>query len=75
MELYFNRKSLSHFKVDEESRTITVHLIGGDSFTAKFDYTQDFESRKSTLLKMFATSNPYCGVAWYSDETNKIYFG
>ena len=74
MELYFTRESLSHFKVDEEDQTIIVHLIGGDSFTAKFDYTQDFVSCLSTLLKMFATSKPYSGVAWYSDKTNKIYF-
>ena len=75
MELYFTRNSLSHFKTDEEKSTITVYLIGGDSFTAKFDYTQHFVSCKSTLLRMFATSNPYCGVAWYDDKTNKIYFG
>lgn len=75
MELYFTRKSLSHFKTDEEKSTITVHLIGGDSFTAKFDYTQDFLSCLSALLRMFATSNPYSGVACYNDKTNKIYFG
>ena len=75
MELYFTRKSLSHFKVDEENLTITVHLIDGDRFTAKFDYAKDFTSCQSTLLRMFATSCPYCGVAWYNDKTNKIYFG
>lgn len=75
MELYFTRKSLSHFESDDEKSTITVHLIGGDSFTAKFDCTRHFVSCKSTLLRMFATSNPYSGVAWYDDKTNKIYFG
>ena len=75
MELYFTRKSLSHFEADDEKSTITVHLIGGDSFTAKFDHTQYFVSCKSTLFRMFAASNPYSGVAWYDDKTNKIYFG
>ena len=73
MELYFNRKSLSHYKVYDDS--ITVYLVGGDSFTVNFNFSSDKMSCEKMLRSMLNLSCGYSGIAWYDSAAGKIYFG
>ena len=73
MKLYFNRKSLSHIKVWEDS--IDVFLVNGDNFTVTFDNTVERAHWENILSKMLLENSGYTGIVWYDNNSGKLYLG
>ena len=68
MKLYFNRKSLSHIKVWEDS--IDVILNNGDTLFVHFDDIEEKDRWEAILCNMLFGNN---GVAWYDNESGKLF--
>jgi len=72
MDIYFSKKSLSHFKVDEGRHQITIYLVNGESFTT--ETFERFREYIETLRKMLSEYESYGGVVRYDTGTRKLYF-
>ena len=72
MDIYFSRKSLSHFKVDEERRQIIICLVNGENFIV--ESFERFEGYIESLRKMLKKYETYDGVVRYDTSTRKLYF-
>ncbi len=72
MDIYFSKKSLSHFKVDKEKYQITICLVNGENFIV--ESFKDFEKYIESLRKMLREYESYGGVVKYETGTRKLYF-
>ena len=72
MDIYFSKKSLSYFKVNEERCQITIYLANGGSFLV--ESFERFREYIETLKKMLREYETYDGVVRYDTNTRKLYF-
>jgi hypothetical protein len=72
MDIYFSKKSLSHFKVDVERYQITICLVNGENFIV--ESFERFGEYIETLRKMLREYEAYNGVVRYDTGTRKLYF-
>ena len=72
MGIYFSKKSLSHFKVDEERYQITICLVNGENLIV--ESFERFREYLEPLRKMLREYEPYNGVVRYDTGTRKLYF-
>lgn len=72
MDIYFSKKSLSHFKVDEERYQITICLVNGENLIV--ESFERFREYLESLRKMLRKYESYDGVVRYDTGTRKLYF-
>jgi hypothetical protein len=72
MDIYFSKKSLSHFKVDVERYQITICLVNGENFIV--ESFERFGEYIETLRKMLREYETYNDVVRYDTGTRKLYF-
>ena len=72
MDIYFSRKSLSHFKVDEERHQIIICLVNGENLIV--ESFERFGGYIESLRKMLKEYETYGGVVRYDTGTRKLYF-
>ena len=68
MKTYFSKISLSHIRVFEIS--IDVILTSGDNIFVNFDDIEEKDCWEAILCDMLSGNN---GVAWYDNESGKLY--
>ncbi len=74
MEVYFSKKSLSHFKVDENDNRIIVCLVTGEELIVDAQHWQNLREWAETLRKMLREYETYYGVVRYDTNNRKLYF-
>ena len=72
MDIYFSKKSLSHFKVDAERYQITIYLVNGENLIV--ESFERFREYLESLRKMLSEYESYGGVVRYDTGTRKLYF-
>jgi hypothetical protein len=72
MDIYFSRKSLSHFKADEERHQIIICLVNGENLIV--ESFERFDGYIESLRKMLKEYETYDGVVRYDTSTRKLYF-
>jgi len=72
MDIYFSKKSLSHFKVDEERYQITICLVNGENLIV--ESFEHFGEYIESLRKMLWEYETYDEVVRYDTDTRKLYF-
>ena len=72
MDIYFSKKSLSHFKADEERYQITICLVNGENLIV--ESFERFREYIESLRKMLREYETYDGVVKYDTGTRKLYF-
>ena len=73
MVVYFNSKSMSYFRTDEEQH-ITVHLTNGDSLDISFSSRMDFLNALGKFERMIKEYETYNYIVRYNTDTGKLYF-
>ena len=74
MDIYFSKKSLSHFKVDENNNRIVICLVTGDELIVDAQLLENLREWTETLRKMLGEYETYCGVVRYDTNNRKLYF-
>ena len=72
MDIYFSKKSLSHFKVDVERYQITICLVNGENLIV--ESFERFGEYIESLRKMLGEYETYDDIVRYDTSTRKLYF-
>jgi hypothetical protein len=71
MDAYFSKKSLSHFKVDENDNRIIICLVTGEELIVDASGHMEWTGTLRRMLKEYET---YDGVIRYDTTNKKLYF-
>lgn len=75
MDIYFSKKSLSHFKADESNSQIIVCLKNGENLIVNTNGSfERFREYLGTLTRMLKEYESYNEVARYDTNTKRLYF-